>query len=119
MVTYPVRGPWPWGGNEFLSTMVEDSLNDLVHAGCVELEDDSDAVHSTPMGRVASDYYLKHLTLGVFSDSMHDRMEVEELLHLLCAATEYDETPVRHNEDEVNSPSRKPSGPLGAGLWIS
>ena len=88
--------------NEFLSTMVEDSLNDLVHAGCVELEDDSDAVHSTPMGRVASDYYLKHLTLGVFSDSMHDRMEVEELLHLLCAATEYDETPVRHNEDEVN-----------------
>ena len=54
------------------------------------------------MGSVASAYYLKHLTMGVFSDGMHEDMEVEELLHLLCAATEYDETPVRHNEDQVN-----------------
>ena len=88
--------------NEFLSAMVEDSLSDLKKAGCVGVDDETDSLSPTAMGRVASAYYLKHLTMAVFSEGMHERMEVEELLHLLCSATEYDETPVRHNEDQVN-----------------
>ena len=51
------------------------------------------------MGRVASVYYLQHSTVALFATAMNARNSFEDLLEILAGAAEYDELPVRHNED--------------------
>eukprot|EP00741_Cyanophora_paradoxa_P020260 tig00021238_g19554.t1 len=90
------------GGIErHLSALVERATADLQHAGCLELE--GDALRPTTLGRVASFYYLDYRTAAM----LHQRLgagpaALPELLEILCAAEEYAELPVRHNEDALN-----------------
>ena len=55
------------------------------------------------LGRVASYYYLKHASVALFAANLGPENSVEELLGTLCGVAEYDELPVRHNEDKVNA----------------
>jgi activating signal cointegrator complex subunit 3 len=54
------------------------------------------------MGRIASFYYLSHQTMQHFQDNLRHDLNLEQLLHVLSDAHEYDELPVRHNEDALN-----------------
>jgi len=87
--------------NEFLSTMVDDVFAALEDAGCVETDEDG-GVEPTTAGRVASYYYLNYRTMMQFYNSLRGGMGVEQLLEVLCSAAEFDELPVRHNEDKLN-----------------
>uniref|UniRef100_A0A061RFI5 Sec63-domain-containing protein n=1 Tax=Tetraselmis sp. GSL018 TaxID=582737 RepID=A0A061RFI5_9CHLO len=98
---YDLESTEPECLSEFLSGMVEDVFATLEEAGCVETDEDG-GVEPTTAGRVASYYYLHHRTMLTFSSSLHEDMTVEELLHVLCAAHEFSELPVRHNEDKLN-----------------
>ena len=84
-----------------LSDTVEDSLADLEAAGCVEV-DEHGGVRALAAGRVASFYYLQHTTMGVFADRMGPDMGVPDCIDVLTSVPEYDELPVRHNEDQLN-----------------
>ena len=58
------------------------------------------------MGRIASYYYLHHMTVGMFYDLLHEQEPphgMQQLLMLLCNAREYEDLPVRHNEDKINT----------------
>ena len=112
------------GINAFVSTLVRNAVDELVRSGCVVLPEDKEAskgpgaigsvfgraagaaageaVESTPLGRVASYYYLTHRTVRLFHEEMHARCTVDELVVVLASAHEYDELPVRHNEDILN-----------------
>ncbi|KAJ1675795.1 activating signal cointegrator 1 complex subunit 3 [Spiromyces aspiralis] len=67
-------------------------------------------VEPTPLGKIASHYYLSHLTIRTFRArldtpwlgqlSADDRFYA--LLRLMCDAAEWAEIPVRHNEDLIN-----------------
>eukprot|EP00798_Chlamydomonas_sp_ICE-L_P004882 gene4882-34647_t len=90
--------------------LVEDTLADLEEAGCVVLgmgEDggagEADAVDATPTGRICSFYYLKYTTMTHFTQNLGPDLELSDLLSVLCMASEYDELPVRHNEDKINT----------------
>lgn len=37
-----------------------------------------------------------------FQDNLKPDLNLEELLRVLCGAYEYDQLPVRHNEDSLN-----------------
>uniref|UniRef100_A0A914I9P9 Activating signal cointegrator 1 complex subunit 3 n=2 Tax=Globodera TaxID=31242 RepID=A0A914I9P9_GLORO len=88
----------------FLSTTVDQCLGELGLSGCVVLdEEESGTVDPTPLGRIASKYYLQHLTMRHFKARIHGAMSVEELLQCLADCPEYEEIPVRHNEDQINS----------------
>ncbi|EIE24813.1 Sec63-domain-containing protein [Coccomyxa subellipsoidea C-169] len=87
--------------SDFLSDMVETTMATLQDAGCVTIEEDG-AIGPLTMGRVASFYYLKYQTMATLHTGLHADMTVPELLGALCAAAEYDELPVRHNEDKLN-----------------
>ena len=88
--------------NAFLSSLVENALAQLEDARCVATSED-DGVEPLLLGRVASYYYLKHASVALFAANLGPENSVEELLGTLCGVAEYDELPVRHNEDKVNA----------------
>jgi activating signal cointegrator complex subunit 3 len=85
--------------NEYLSALVEAALLKLADARCVLLNDDDDVVEPLTLGRVASVYYLQHGTVSLFATAMNSKNSFQDLVEILAGAAEYDELPVRHNED--------------------
>ncbi|NXB10444.1 ASCC3 protein, partial [Cnemophilus loriae] len=89
--------------NKYLSSLVEKSLFDLEGSYCIEVGEDNRSIEPLTYGRIASYYYLKHPTIGMFKDQLKPESSIEELLLILTNADEYTDLPVRHNEDQMNS----------------
>ncbi|XP_053828435.1 activating signal cointegrator 1 complex subunit 3 isoform X2 [Vidua macroura] len=89
--------------NKYLSSLVEKSLFDLEGSYCIEVGEDNRSIEPLTYGRIASYYYLKHPTIGMFKDQLKPESNIEELLLILTNADEYTDLPVRHNEDQMNS----------------
>lgn len=100
---YDLDSVEPKDVNYFLSNMVESVLQTLYDAGCVEIDaNDSRYVHPTSMGRISSYYYLTHQSMRHFADTLGYDMKMEDILWAMCRAYEFDQQPVRHNEDKHN-----------------
>eukprot|EP01027_Heterolobosea_sp_BB2_P026939 GEZU01042062.1.p1 GENE.GEZU01042062.1~~GEZU01042062.1.p1 ORF type:complete len:2174 (-),score=564.16 GEZU01042062.1:67-6525(-) len=103
------------GLTRYLSNLVERVISDLSDAGCITLRevvsdgdgngngDPSGVVTPTILGRIASYYYLSYVTARLFSNRLQSALDVPSLLQLLCDAKEFEELPVRHNEDKINA----------------
>ncbi|XP_023223865.1 activating signal cointegrator 1 complex subunit 3-like [Centruroides sculpturatus] len=89
--------------NRYLSGLVDRSLRELEIASCVEIGEDNREITSTVLGRISSYYYLSYKTVQMFQENMKNGMSMEQLLKILTDSEEYDELPVRHNEDALNS----------------
>ncbi|XP_027550315.1 activating signal cointegrator 1 complex subunit 3 [Neopelma chrysocephalum] len=89
--------------NKYLSSLVEKSLFDLECSYCIEIGEDNRSIEPVTYGRIASYYYLKHPTIGMFKEQLKPESNIEELLLILTNADEYTDLPVRHNEDQMNS----------------
>ncbi|XP_032538477.1 LOW QUALITY PROTEIN: activating signal cointegrator 1 complex subunit 3 [Chiroxiphia lanceolata] len=89
--------------NKYLSSLVEKSLFDLECSYCIEIGEDNRNIEPLTYGRIASYYYLKHPTIGMFKEQLKPESNIEELLLILSNADEYTDLPVRHNEDQMNS----------------
>ena len=66
-----------------------------------------EAVAHTVLGTITSYYYLHHTTAAFFSDMIGSAFEeaapsVQAVCSMLCDSPEFDEVPVRHNEDQLN-----------------
>ncbi|KXS12052.1 Sec63-domain-containing protein [Gonapodya prolifera JEL478] len=101
------------GLNEFLSTLIERTVEDLRESGCVVVRD-SFHLRSTTLGQIASYYYLNHRTMRIFKDQIRETYPSKNsggwfahLLRVLCDSVEYAELPVRHNEDIMNKELEK------------
>jgi len=88
--------------NEYLSTMVENTFFDLEAAGCVDLPDGI-RVTPTTFGKTASFYYLHPNTVGMFKKKLKENVVIRDVVQILCDSSEYEELPVRHNEDTTNA----------------
>jgi antiviral helicase SLH1 len=87
--------------NDFMVSLVDAELNELAESGCIKLEPNGN-VDPTPFGKVMSYYYLSHKTIRHFLVHLKPFPSFKESLSLLSLATEFDELPVRHNEDLIN-----------------
>eukprot|EP00026_Physarum_polycephalum_P000144 Phypoly_transcript_00144.p1 GENE.Phypoly_transcript_00144~~Phypoly_transcript_00144.p1 ORF type:complete len:2136 (-),score=361.95 Phypoly_transcript_00144:17-6424(-) len=87
--------------NKFLSEKVDSTLSDLETAHCITI-DETEEVTPQTLGRIASFYYLHYTTMKLFHDTINADNDLNSLLQILCDAGEYDELPVRHNEDKLN-----------------
>lgn len=92
---------------KFLSSFVEDVIEELEMKGCVKVVEEKGeyAIYPTKLGRIASYYYLNYKSPNAFSigvDSMENKSSIQNLLKLICEAKEFSELPVRHNEDKLN-----------------
>lgn len=88
--------------NSFLSALVQGVINTLQGAGCVEIDPDDRFIYPTSFGRISSYYYLSHQTMRHFADNLRKEYRLEELLRVLSDAFEFNQQPVRHNEDKYN-----------------
>ena len=90
--------------------LIDGVLDSLREAGCVKLDvergDDVGSLVHTPFGSIASNYYVTYRTVHMFQDrigGMGDDADLEQLCRLLADAPEFDELPVRHNEEDLNA----------------
>ncbi|XP_059620784.1 activating signal cointegrator 1 complex subunit 3 [Phlebotomus argentipes] len=88
--------------NRYLTSLVESVLQELDAAGCVEWSPEDRYIYPTSLGRISSYYYLSHKTMNHFSNSLGAQLKSEELLRIMCDSFEFDQQPVRHNEDKYN-----------------
>lgn len=88
--------------NEYMISMVDKSLNELAESKCLELHPNGD-VYSTSLGKIMSYYYLSHKTIRHLVKNATPTATFADVLAWMSSATEYDELPVRHNEDLINA----------------
>jgi len=88
--------------SDYMIEMVDKSLSELAESGCLTIHNNGD-VDSTPMGKIMSYYYLAHRTIRMFTQHAKPVASFEDVLSWMSRATEYDELPVRHNEDLINA----------------
>jgi activating signal cointegrator complex subunit 3 len=65
--------------------------------------DEEDNVEPLTLGHIASYYYLKYTTVRMLNDRLDEDNDLPTLLEILSNSSEYDEVPVRHNEDKVQN----------------
>lgn len=81
--------------NTYLSTIIQRSLNELIRATCLTVnEDDQRTLQATVHGRIASHYYISHKTIHMFSQRITSNITIGELIDLISCAQEYAEMPV-------------------------
>ena len=106
--------------NEHMVAIVDKSLSALAESRCVELHSNGD-VDPTPFGKIMSYYYLSHLTIRHLLSSANPAAAFADVLAWMSKATEYDELPVRHNEDLINAELSRalpiPADQLGLPMW--
>ncbi|ETS83852.1 helicase mug81 [Pestalotiopsis fici W106-1] len=88
--------------NDYMIEMVNKSLGELAQSKCVEIYPNGD-VDPTPLGKIMSYYYLSHKTIRYLVKHVKPKASFEDVLKWMSNATEYDELPVRHNEDLINA----------------
>ncbi|KAL0792290.1 hypothetical protein Bca101_063667 [Brassica carinata] len=84
----------------YLSRLVQNTFDDLEDSGCLKVTEDS--VEPMMLGTIASQYYLSYMTVSMFGSNIGPDTSLEAFLHILAGASEYDELPVRHNEENFN-----------------
>jgi activating signal cointegrator complex subunit 3 len=89
--------------NVYMTGIVEKSLGTLQKSFCIDYDENDVGLVSTTLGRIASYYYLTHLTVQHFRHNLRPNMSRYEVMEVLCDATEYDQLPVRHNEEIMNA----------------
>ncbi|KAJ0973942.1 hypothetical protein J5N97_015907 [Dioscorea zingiberensis] len=87
--------------NSYLSRLVQTTFEDLEDSGCIKMNEDS--VEPLMLGSIASQYYLSYMTVSMFGSNISLDTSLEVFLHILSGASEYDELPVRHNEENFNA----------------
>lgn len=88
---------------DFMIDLVDKSLDDLAESSCVLVDSTTGSVDSTPFGKIMSYYYLSHKTIRYLMSHAKRDPTFQDVLSWMCSATEFDELPVRHNEDLINA----------------
>ena len=85
---------------------------DLVHsaailidkAGLIRYDKRTGAVVSTPIGKVASHYYIKYESMGVYNKELKPTMGMIDIFRLFSLSNEFTLIPIRENEKlELNN----------------
>ncbi|PLB44895.1 putative DEAD/DEAH box helicase [Aspergillus steynii IBT 23096] len=88
---------------DFMIELVDKSLGELAESSCVIFDSATGDVDPTPFGKIMSYYYLSHKTIRFLMTHAKSNPSFQDVLSWMCSATEFDELPVRHNEDLINA----------------
>ncbi|KAF7411272.1 hypothetical protein HZH66_000168 [Vespula vulgaris] len=88
--------------NQYLSTLVDTTVRVLLDSRCIDYNEEDNILFPLSMGKIASFYYLSHHTMLMFQQALTEDLALHEYLKILCNSCEYNELPVRHNEELLN-----------------
>ncbi|XP_028753755.1 DExH-box ATP-dependent RNA helicase DExH14 [Neltuma alba] len=97
---YGLENAEPETLSSYLSSLVQNTFEDLEDSGCIKMNEDE--VQPMMLGSIASQYYLSYMTVSMFGSNIGPNTSLEVFLHILSAASEFNELPVRHNEEKYN-----------------
>ncbi len=107
---YNLEDTSPSSVEKYLLNLVDGGLQDLKRNGCVHLDnqgDDEIRVYPTPIGKIASRYYIDYRTMDMGYRTIMSRTTTAltpgEACFLVTNAKEFAELPVRHNEENLCS----------------
>eukprot|EP00917_Polyrhabdina_sp_WS-2016_P026359 GHVP01056616.1.p1 GENE.GHVP01056616.1~~GHVP01056616.1.p1 ORF type:complete len:2004 (+),score=344.28 GHVP01056616.1:435-6014(+) len=97
----------------FIEKLILSTLHDLEANKCIEIcqvpenildkENGGPFLKSTPLGKTSALYYLKNETAAQFVDTIFEKpLGLVDMMRLIADSKEYEELPVRHNEDKLN-----------------
>lgn len=92
----------PHGINQYLSALVDTTVKVLMNSHCIDYDEEDNILFPLSMGKIASFYYLSHHTMLMFEETLTENLALHEYLKILCNSHEYNELPVRHNEELLN-----------------
>ncbi|KAJ1551678.1 DEIH-box ATPase, partial [Nowakowskiella sp. JEL0078] len=85
--------------SDYLSDLVERTVDDLAGSKCIMVEDDD--VSPLNMGMIAAYYYINYQTIELFAMSLEEKTKIRGLLEIIVAAAEFEDVTIRHHEDSV------------------
>ncbi|NXD32394.1 U520 helicase, partial [Spelaeornis formosus] len=97
---YNLQGTTPTHVADYLSELVESTINDLVTSDCIIVQDDMDTLPNN-LGMIASFYYISYVTVETFSASIKETTKLKGLLEIVSSAHEFETVPIRHHEDTL------------------
>jgi len=84
---------------DYLSELLDSTLNDLEGSQCVEVIDELDLAPLN-LGMIASYYHCSYVTLEVFAASVAAKSKLRSLVEIIANASEFDSVPIRHGEEK-------------------
>ena len=87
-------------GNVTLEQVADDVISVLTHNYlCTDTFDGT--LSPTQEGKIASLFYVSYKTISLFVQRMNEAKDIMSLLRLICWAPEFNDVPVRRNEDQL------------------
>lgn len=89
--------------NDFLSELIETTVEDLQRAKCLQQKDDDDMdLEPANLGRIAAYYYIRYQTIEHFAKNLEDEATLNKkmrfLLEVLAKSSEFESVPIRQGE---------------------
>lgn len=86
--------------NNYLSELIENTVEELQEAKCLVVEEDKelDAINS---GIIANYYYINVQTVALFTEMINEKSKLQDILHSLSQATEFDNIQIRNSEEII------------------
>lgn len=85
--------------NDFLSELIENTIEELQKAKCIQTKEDEMELEPANLGRIAAFYYIKYQTIELFSKNLEDESTLNKkmkfLLEILAKAAEFETIPIR------------------------
>ena len=75
--------------NKLVEKMIKDSFKRLNEHKLIRYVSSTGRVHSTELGRIASNYYMSYQTISEFNEKLRDDMFDEELLTIFASSNEF------------------------------
>jgi replicative superfamily II helicase len=87
--------------DKYLIKMIENSIGELSLSGCIKFSIDGEKFETSLIGKIGSKYYLSHKTLRFFIELLDpsSSSSVNQIIRAVAFASEFDNFPLRHNED--------------------
>lgn len=92
--------------NDFLSELIETTVEDLMKAKCVQAKDEDEMeLEPANLGRIAAYYYIKYQTISLFAQTLESEStlskKLKHLLEVVSKASEFESIPIRHGEAKM------------------
>lgn len=91
----------PQGISEYLSELIENTLDDLVEANMIEIEenDEGDVIDPLNGAIIASYHNISFVSMQTFTLSLTEKTRLKSLLEIVTSAEEFETLPIRTHED--------------------